>query len=150
VHELFPQVLFPLLRVPLVKTFGMSHLMARSRRQASASKARPSTQRRAASRSAGAGPAISPDSRHIVFSAWQSRAGRRAICHRPLDTSAARMLAGTEDGSGPFWSPDGKAIGFFAEGKLQVLQLAGNSARVVCDSLSDRPCACHARLFSLL
>jgi len=82
-------------------------------------------------------PAISPDSLQIVFSAWHSRAGRRAVWHRPLDASAAHMLAGTQDGSGPFWSPDGKSIGFFAEGKLKVLQLAGNTVRVVCDALPD-------------
>jgi DNA-binding winged helix-turn-helix (wHTH) protein len=82
-------------------------------------------------------PAISPDSRYIVFSAWHSRTGRRAIWNRPLDTSAARMLTGTDDGSGPFWSPDGKSIGFFAAGKMKVLQLAGNSARVVCDAPPD-------------
>ena len=82
-------------------------------------------------------PAISPDSRHIVFSAWHSRAGRRAIWERPLDTSAARMLTGSENGSAPFWSPDGKSIGFFAEGKLKVLQLAGNKMRVVCDAPPD-------------
>ncbi len=82
-------------------------------------------------------PAISPDSRHIVFSAWNPRAGRRAIWHRPLDTGAARMLAGTEDGSAPFWSPDGKSIGFFAEGKLKTIQLAGSDARVVCDAVQD-------------
>ena len=70
-------------------------------------------------------PAISPDSRHIVFSAWNPRAGRRAIWHRPIDTGAARMLPATEDGSAPFWSPDGKSIGFSAEGKLKTIQLAG-------------------------
>jgi Tol biopolymer transport system component/DNA-binding winged helix-turn-helix (wHTH) protein len=82
-------------------------------------------------------PAISPDSRHIVFSAWEPREGRRAIWHRPLDTGAARMLPATKDGSGPFWSPDGKSIGFFAEGKLKTIQLAGGSARVVCDAVQD-------------
>jgi Tol biopolymer transport system component/DNA-binding winged helix-turn-helix (wHTH) protein len=82
-------------------------------------------------------PAISPDSRHIVFSAWNPRAGRRAIWHRPLDTGAARMLAATEDGSGPFWSPDGKSIGFVADGKLKTIQLLGGSARVICDAAQD-------------
>jgi Tol biopolymer transport system component/DNA-binding winged helix-turn-helix (wHTH) protein len=82
-------------------------------------------------------PAISPDSRQIVFSAWHSRAGRRAIWQRPLDTRAARMLAGTENGSAPFWSPDGTSIGFFAGGKLKVLQLPGGSVRVVCDTPPD-------------
>jgi eukaryotic-like serine/threonine-protein kinase len=82
-------------------------------------------------------PAISPDSRRIVFAAWQSRAGRRAIWHRPLDATAARILTGSEGGSAPFWSPDGKSIGFFAGGKLKVLQLAGSAVRVVCDAPPD-------------
>lgn len=82
-------------------------------------------------------PAISPDSRHIIFSAWNPRDGRRAIWHRPLDTGAARMLAATEGGSAPFWSPDGKSIGFFAEGKLRTIQLAGGPARVVCDAVEN-------------
>jgi len=82
-------------------------------------------------------PAISPDGRHIVFSAWHSRAGRRAIWHRPLDAGAARMLAGSVDGSAPFWSPDGRSVGFFADGKLKIMQLGANSTRVICDAPPD-------------
>ncbi len=82
-------------------------------------------------------PAISFDSRHIIFSAWNPRDGRRAIWHRPLETGAARMLAATEDGRAPFWSPDGKSIGFFAEGRLKTIPLAGGPARVVCDAAQD-------------
>ena len=82
-------------------------------------------------------PAISPDSRHIVFSGWHSRRGRRAIWLRPLDTGSARMLPGTDDGNAPFWSPDGESIGFFAGGKLKVLQLTGTSAQVIADAPPD-------------
>jgi serine/threonine-protein kinase len=47
------------------------------------------------------------------------------------------MLTGTENGSAPFWSPDGTSIGFFAGGKLKVLQLASGSVRVVRDTPPD-------------
>jgi Tol biopolymer transport system component/DNA-binding winged helix-turn-helix (wHTH) protein len=83
-------------------------------------------------------PAISPDSRDIVFSAFQRRTGQRALWLRPLRESSSRMVPHTEDGTGPFWSRDGRAIGFFAEGKLKVLQTAdGGSPRVVCDAPTD-------------
>jgi Tol biopolymer transport system component/DNA-binding winged helix-turn-helix (wHTH) protein len=78
-------------------------------------------------------PAISPDSRHIAFSALDST-GRLAIWLRPLDATAARILPHTEGGSTPFWSPDGRRIGYSAQGKLKVLHLAEGSARVVCDA----------------
>jgi Tol biopolymer transport system component len=34
----------------------------------------------------------------------------------------------------PFWSPDGESIGFFADGKLKVLSLAGGPPRILCDT----------------
>lgn len=78
-------------------------------------------------------PAISPDSRHIAFSAFHP-SGRLAIWLRPLDADTPRILPHTEDGSAPFWSPDSKRIGFSAQGHLKVLDLAEGSVRVVCDA----------------
>jgi DNA-binding winged helix-turn-helix (wHTH) protein len=78
-------------------------------------------------------PAISPDSQYIAISA-SHRSGRSAIWLRPLAGTTWRMLNHTENGSEPFWAPDGRTIGFFAEGKLKVLRLAEGSVRVVCDA----------------
>ncbi len=36
-----------------------------------------------------------------------------------MDGFAGQPLAGTDEATCPFWSPDGKFIGFFAEGKLK-------------------------------
>jgi Tol biopolymer transport system component/DNA-binding winged helix-turn-helix (wHTH) protein len=80
--------------------------------------------------------AVSTDGRSIVFSA-SHESGRRAIWMRPLAASDAHMLAQTEDGSSPFWSPSGDAIGFFAGGKLKLLRVREGSLRVVCDAPSD-------------
>ena len=69
-------------------------------------------------------PAISPDSRYIVFSGLH-RDGRRGLLMRPLGSGAAHAPPLTEDGSDPFWAPDSATIGFFAEGKLKMLPVAG-------------------------
>ena len=42
---------------------------------------------------------------------------------RPLDQVRAQPLAGTEGAGYPFWAPDGRAIGFFADGKLKRIDL---------------------------
>ena len=78
-------------------------------------------------------PAISPDSQYLAISAFH-RSGRSAIWLRPLGGTTWHMLSHTENGTGPFWSPDGRSIGFFAEDKLKVLRLAEGSVRVVCDA----------------
>jgi eukaryotic-like serine/threonine-protein kinase len=71
----------------------------------------------------GGGSAISPDGRTVAFVAV-SRGGPK-LWVRPLDAVVARELPGTENAQYPFWSPDSKSIGFFANGKLQRLELAG-------------------------
>jgi Tol biopolymer transport system component len=60
---------------------------------------------------------ISPDGRHVVFSARDAEGARLWI--RELDGSTAIPIRGTEGASFPFWSADGKHIGFFAGGLLK-------------------------------
>jgi Tol biopolymer transport system component len=66
---------------------------------------------------------LSPDGRQVAFVATTDRASR--VWVRPFDAGNARPLAGTEGASNPFWKPDGRAIGFFANGKLKVVDAAG-------------------------
>jgi Tol biopolymer transport system component len=49
-----------------------------------------------------------------------------------------KVLSETEGASFPFWSPDGKSLGFFADGKLKKLEMAGGSVQVICDAPSGR------------
>jgi Tol biopolymer transport system component len=71
--------------------------------------------------------ALSPDGRSLVFAA----SGQLWL--RPLDDETARPLTGTDGGDRPFWSPDSRSIGFFGDGKLKRLDVAGGSVRTVAD-----------------
>jgi serine/threonine protein kinase/Tol biopolymer transport system component len=71
-----------------------------------------------------AGPAaISPDGRSLVFVGLLE--GRQILFLRPINSAAPQPLTGTEHGKFPFWSADGKSIGFFADGNLKRLDLSG-------------------------
>ena len=50
----------------------------------------------------------------------------------------AKPLADTEDASFPFWSADGKSLGFFADGKLKKLDIEGGTVQTLCDAPSGR------------
>ena len=73
--------------------------------------------------------AISPDGEHLVFVA--SGEGPQRLWHRPLAAVTARPLDGTEGAEYPFWSPDSRAVGFFASGQLKRIDLAGGPPQVV-------------------
>jgi eukaryotic-like serine/threonine-protein kinase len=81
-----------------------------------------------------AGPvAFSPDGRTLVFAATDP-AGKKQLFVRRLDRLAAEPLAGTEGGSYPFWSPDSRHLGFFADGKLKRIEATGGAVQVLCDA----------------
>jgi Tol biopolymer transport system component len=89
-------------------------------------------------------PAVSPDGRTIAFVApGPSRAP--VVWVRDLSSPAQRALGGTEGARQPFWSPDGKWIGFFAGGKLKKIPLAGGSPEVLADAPTARGGTWNAR-----
>jgi len=73
--------------------------------------------------------AISPDGRAIVFVG--SKEGRSQLWLRSLDSNSFRQLPGTENASLPFWSPDGRSVGFFADASVKRIDLENGIVRVV-------------------
>jgi len=76
---------------------------------------------------------VSPDGRNVAFIA-HGAGGKQSIWIRPLDSLAARPLAGTDGTTGLFWSPNGASIGFFAEGKLKRIESAGGAPQVLANA----------------
>jgi len=82
-------------------------------------------------------PAISPDGTRLAFTARDDK-GKTMLYLRPLSSLTAQSLAGTEDSSYPFWSPDGHEIGFFAAGKLKKIEASGGPPQSLCDAAIGR------------
>jgi len=81
-------------------------------------------------------PTLSPDGRTLAF--VTGNGGPNQVWVRALDALDARLLAGTDGATYPFWSPDGAYLGFFAEGKLKKIAIAGGPTQTLCDASSGR------------
>jgi serine/threonine protein kinase/Tol biopolymer transport system component len=77
--------------------------------------------------------AMSPDGRKLAFVAAATD-GTQRIWIRPLGSVTAKPLADTDGASGPFWSPDGRSLAFFARGQLRRIDISGGSAQVLADA----------------
>ena len=75
--------------------------------------------------------ALSPDGRTLAYSA--SDADGTKLWLRPLDELAARPLPGTEGARNPFFSPDGRWLGFFSRDKLRKVAVSGGAPVTLCD-----------------
>ena len=81
--------------------------------------------------------ALSPDGRSIVFVA-NSNNGRPLLWVRSFDSFAAVPLNGTEEALHPFWSPDGRSIGFFTPTALKRVEVAKGAPQKLCDAAAGR------------
>jgi tRNA A-37 threonylcarbamoyl transferase component Bud32 len=77
-------------------------------------------------------PVISPDGTHIVFSAHTQ--GKQQLFLRSMDNLTPQPIPGTDDATFPFWSPDSRSIGFFADIKLKRMDVGGGPATIICDA----------------
>ncbi len=76
---------------------------------------------------------LSPDGRQIVLVATGSNS-RTRLWVRSLDHDDTRLLDGTLGARRPFWSPDGKDIAFFADGKLKRIPTTGGAVQTVAEA----------------
>jgi len=77
--------------------------------------------------------ALSPDGKLLVYAA-RSGEGQQQLFVRPLDRAEARPIAGTADAQDPFFSPDGRWVGFFADEELRKVSLEGGAPLKICDA----------------
>jgi Tol biopolymer transport system component/predicted Ser/Thr protein kinase len=83
------------------------------------------------------GVALSPDGRRLAFVARDS-SGRNLLWIRPMDSLAVQPLAATENAAFPFWSPDSRFLGFFADGKLKRIDASGGPPQTLGDAPTSR------------
>ncbi len=80
---------------------------------------------------------ISPDGRHATFAA-KDPDGKTVLWLRSLGDPEPKPIAGTQDATFPFWSPDSRFLAFFSGGKLQKVDISGAPPLPVCDVQNGR------------
>jgi len=80
--------------------------------------------------------ALAPDGSAMVFVAGAA-GGKSQLWLRSLADAVARPLAGTENASLPFWSPDSQWIGYFSEKQLRKIPVAGGASQTLVTEMTD-------------
>ena len=76
--------------------------------------------------------AVSPEGRLVAYAAQSG--GRQQLHVRAVDGIESKALTGTDDATNPFFSPDGRWIGFFAQGKLKKVSVEAGTNQTLCDA----------------
>ncbi len=79
--------------------------------------------------------ALSPDGRKLAYVA--AVGGQQRLWVRQLDSHVAQPVAGTGNARSPFWSPDSRSLGFFADQKLKRVDLVGGQQLELADCFTN-------------
>jgi len=83
--------------------------------------------------------ALSPDGKNVVFSADYGTGAQLYL--RALDRLTVEPLDGTAGAVAPFFSPDGRWVGFWARARLHKIALGGGAPQEICDAPEAHPAA---------
>jgi eukaryotic-like serine/threonine-protein kinase len=83
---------------------------------------------------------VSPDESKLAFAAIDQN-GAIKLWTRSLKASDAAAIPGTDGAAVPFWSPEGRSLGFFTGGKLKTVELSGGNLQILADSSSPERAA---------
>ena len=75
--------------------------------------------------------AISPNGKNMVYVCVFE--GERHLCFRSISENTFKLLRGSNGAFKPFFSPDGKWVGFVTENKLKKFELSSGLLKIVCD-----------------
>jgi eukaryotic-like serine/threonine-protein kinase len=80
---------------------------------------------------------LSRDGKRLAF-VGIGEDGRNSLWVRALDARLAQQFTGTDGASFPFWAPDNRRIGFFAENHLKTLDISTGAVNVLCEARQGR------------
>ena len=84
------------------------------------------------------GVAVSPDGTMVAFVVGSASRSENELWVRSLDSMSARRLEDTQGAALPFWSPDGRRIGFFTNSKLKIVTVSSGRVETLTDAPSGR------------
>lgn len=75
---------------------------------------------------------MAPDGQTVVFATADDF--KRSLYRRRLAAQTVELITGTADGEVPFFSPDGRSLGFFANNRLYRVPIEGGTAVAIATS----------------
>ena len=81
--------------------------------------------------------ALSPDGTKLAFAATGTDSLQR-LWIRSMNGLESQALTGSDDATYPFWSPDGRSLGFFSKHKLKTIEVGTGAVRTLCDAPNGR------------